>query len=508
MKHNMKKYTKYICLSLLGISLSISGCKKNLLEQPSESELNGASWWRTEADLKQGVVGAYRTLRDLGLLNYWMFGEMRSDNTTFQYNPPERGQENREFVDQFQLNSTNTLLQGFWQQSYNGIARCNDVLDHVDRIPMSDQAKNQAIGEVKTLRAFHYFNLVRQFGSVPLRLDVVKVPADAQSKGRAPVDEIYKQIIADLTDAAEKLPAVGDYAAADKGRVTKGTANAILGEVYMTQKKFGDALTALRKVTGYSLMGTYASIFTPTNKNNTESVFEIQYLGSVPDLASNFLYQFAPFNSGNVVTQDPGTNLNYNSGWNTPTADLIAAYEPGDVRKDVSLAEGFTIGGTFTAAPYIKKYNHGFIQPGQTNVNFPIIRYADVTLMIAECLNEQGFVANGEAFNLLNALRLRAGLGAKTSGNPVPALNVTSQQAFREAIYHERQVELAFENHRWYDLVRTGTAVAVMNAHGQREIALKPTTIPAGSYQVTENKLLLQIPQREVNLDNLSQNPL
>jgi hypothetical protein len=279
-----------------------------------------------------------------------------------------------------------------------------------------------------------------------------------------------------------------------------------LGEVFLTQKKYGDALAALRKVTGYSLVPEYANIFTPSNKNNVESIFEIQYLGSVPNLSSNFMYQFAPFNSGTAVTNDPGTNLSFTSGWNTPSKDLINSYEPSDVRKDVSLAEGFMSGSGFINAPYIKKYNYGFVQPGQTNVNFPVIRYADVILMIAECLNEQGFTANGEAFTLLNQIRTRAHLPSKTSGNPIPALNVTTQQEFRNAIFQERKVELAFENHRWYDLVRSGNAVAVMIAHGQREKAMN-SFLPAGSYTVTANNLLLPIPQREVTLDNLTQNP-
>ncbi|MBE9586651.1 RagB/SusD family nutrient uptake outer membrane protein [Mucilaginibacter sp. JRF] len=500
---NIHKYTHVVllCIALLGIS-----CKKDFLNQAPEAGLTGANYWQTESDLKQGVVGAYRSLRDLGLFSFWLFGEMRSDNTTFQYNAPQRGQENREFVDQFLVISTNTLIQDFWQQSYMGIARCNDVLGAEGRITMPDQSRNQAIGEVKVLRAFYYFNLVRQFGGVPLRLQTVQAPEQAGSNGRATVDAVYDQIIADLTDAASKLPAT--YAAADKGRVTSGTANALLGEVYLTRKNYGEALAALRKVTGYSLLPSYASIFQPANKNNAESIFEIQYLGSDPNLSSNFMYQFAPFDSGTSVTNDPGTNLSYNSGWNTPTTDLINAYEVDDLRKAVSLSEGFTLSGTYHEVPYITKYNQGFVQPGQTNVNFPIIRYADVMLEIAECLNEQGFIANGEAFELLNAVRNRAGLQPKTSGNAVPALNVANQQAFRDAIAQERKVELAFENHRWYDLVRTGTAVEIMNAHGQREISKAPAQYPAGSYTVTANKLLLQIPQREVTLDNLTQNPL
>lgn len=492
----MNIQSKYLLLLLFGASFIFPACKKDFLTQEPEANLLGANFWKTEADLKQGVNGAYATLRGLGSFSYWLFGEMRSDNTTFQYNAPQRGQENREQIDEFLATPDNTLIRDFWQSSYIGIARCNDVLDRVDAINMSEQAKNGAIGEVKFLRAFHYFTLVRQFGGVPLRLEVTKSPSQALSKGRASVEEIYNQIISDLTDAAAKLPSVSQYGAADKGRASNGSANALLGKVLLTQKKYGEALTALRKVTGYSLLPDYASLFTPANKNNAESIFEIQYLGSDPALASNLMYQFAPFNSGTAVTQDPGTNLSFNSGWNTPTIDLINTYEPGDKRKAASLAEGFTLNGTYYAVPYIKKYNQGFVQPGQTNVNFPVIRYADVKLMIAECLNETG-AAGGEAITQLNDVRQRAGL---------PAINPASQQSLKDAIFQERRVELAFENHRWYDLVRSGNAVAVMTTHGQREKAAN-FLLPASSYMVTQNKLLLPIPIREVTLDNLTQNP-
>ncbi|WP_421944261.1 RagB/SusD family nutrient uptake outer membrane protein [Pedobacter sp.] len=504
----MKTHSRYLSITFFLFVTTFSACKKDFLNQTPESSLTDVNFWKTESDLKQGVNGAYSSLRGLGTFSFWLFGEMRSDNTTFQYNAPQRGQENREQVDQFLANSANTLIQDFWRDTYTSIFRCNDVLDHVDGITMSAAAKTQAIGEVKFLRAFHYFNLVRQFGGVPLRLEVTKSPTDAPSRGRATADAVYAQIISDLNDAATNLPEASSYLASEKGRVSKGSANALLGEVYMTQKKFAEALIALRKVTGYSLLPSYASIYLTTNKNNAESIFEIQYYSTAgTNLSSNFMYQFAPFNSGTAVTQDPGTNLSFGSGWNTPTSDLISSYEPGDLRKDVSLAEGFTGTAGFVAVPYIKKYNQGFVQPGQTNVNFPVIRYADVMLMIAECLNEQGFTAGGEAFNLLNSIRTRAGLPAKTSGNPVAALNVNTQAAFREAIYQERKVELAFENHRWFDLVRTGKAVEIMNAHGQREIAKAPAQFPIGAYVLTPNKTLLPIPQREIILDNLTQNP-
>lgn len=503
----MRNQRRNFLAGLLCLNILLAACNEDFLDQNRETELSGATFFKTESDIKQGVNGAYRSLRDMGLFSYWVFGEMRSDNTTFQYNPPQRGQENREFVDVFLVNSTNTLIQDYWRENYSGIARCNDIITYAPAVVMPDESRNQSIGEAKFLRAFHYFNLVRQFGGVPLRLSVTQTPSDAKSAGRATVEEVYQQIISDLEDAAAKLPPV--YGASDKGRATKGAALALLGKVYLTQKNYPAALLALRQVTslGYRILPNYASVFSPENKNNDESVFEIQYLGAVPELASNFIYQFAPFNSGSIVTGDRNTTLSYNAGWNIPTQDLIEAYEPGDLRKDVSLKEGFTDPQAgFVNVPYINKYNHGIVDIGSTDDNFPVIRYADVLLMIAECLNEQGFVANGEAFTLLNEIRVRAGLQPKTSGNVNPSLRIQNQQEFRDAIFQERRVELAFENQRWYDLVRSGRAVAVMTAHGREEIPKQP--IPSNSYMVTENNLLLPIPQREVNLDNLTQNPM
>jgi hypothetical protein len=503
----MKTYSKYLAVGAVLLSLTAVSCKKSFLDQTPEASIAGSNFYQSETDIKQAVNGAYNSVMDMGNISYWLFGEVRSDNTTYQNNTSDRGYEQREFIDQFLVGATAEPIQTYWQQNYTGIARCNEIIDRIADVPMDDAKRNQYQAEASFLRGFHYFNLVRQFGPVPLRLASTKSPSDAVSAGRAPEADVYAQIIVDLKNAADKLPE--RYPAADAGRVTKGAALAMLAKVYMTQKNFSEALTALRSVQslGYSLLANYEDVFKPTNKNSVESLFEIQYLGAQPGLSSNFMYIFAPYTSGTAVTGDPGSPLGGSSGWNIPTQDMINAYEAGDVRKSVSLAEGFINStGTFVSIPYVKKYNHGFVERGRTDDNFPIIRYAEVLLMIAECLNEQGFAPDGEAFTLLNQIRTRAKLPAKTAANASPALRIDSQQAFRDAIFQERRVELAFENHRWYDLVRSGKAVTVMAEHGKREIAQK-TYIPAGSYILNENKLLLPIPQREVNLDNLTQNP-
>ncbi|MGI4884050.1 MAG: RagB/SusD family nutrient uptake outer membrane protein [Janthinobacterium lividum] len=500
----MKKNPAF--LLSLGLLLAATGCKKDFLDLQPQATISADGFFKTQDQVQQAVNAAYAPVRTLGNVYAWVFGEMRSDNTTFQYNDRNRGYESqREFVDEFLVSANSESVQDFWQISYNGISRCNDVVGKIDAVALDASKKNQYLGEVKFLRALYYYDLVRQYGGVPLRLSAVESPTDAKSEGRATVDAVYASIVADLTDAIAKLPAKAAYAAVDAGRATKGAAATLLASVYLTRKDYASAATQLRAVRngGYSLLPTYRSVFDPANKNNAESIFEIQYLGSQPDLSSSFTFTFAPYTSGSLVTGDAATpTLDVGSGWNIPTPDLIAAYEPGDLRKAASLALGYADGSNFVAVPYITKYNFGITAPGRTDTNFPVLRYADALLMLAEALNEQGYAAGGEAFAALNEVRRRAGLPEKT------AADVANQAQFRAAVLQERRVELAFENKRWYDLVRTGQAVAVLNAEGAREKALHPTYLSANTYQVTDNKLLLPIPQREVTIDNLAQNPL
>ncbi|MDO6434909.1 RagB/SusD family nutrient uptake outer membrane protein [Flavitalea sp. BT771] len=504
----MKRINNFIIpAAALAISLLSGGCSKDFLNLNPQSTLNVNNFFLDSAQVVQSVNGAYAELSTLGLSSYWIFGEMRSDNTSFQFNTSNRGNISKEDVDEFSTLSTNGYISDFWGNSYTGIARCNDVLGHIGEVSMSDSLKNRSIGEVEFLRAFHYFNLVRQFGAVPLRLESATSVATSHSKGRASVDEVYGQITSDLKDAISKLPT--QYITANTGRVSQGAAHALLAKVYLTRKDWDNAISELRVVQtlGYSLLPNYKDIFDPTKKNGAESIFEIQYLGSNASLYSNFMYQFAPYDSKNYVTGDAGTNLASTSGWNTPTQDMIAAYEAGDLRKDVSLATSYKAGAVTVNQAYVKKYNHSFVAAGRTNDNVIVLRYADVLLMLAEALNEKSYVADGEAFGLLNQVRQRAGLPAKTSGNVVDSLKLPDQAAFRDAIFKERKVELAFENHRWYDLLRTGQAVAIMNAHGLRVIAANIPNMPTTAYQVTENKLLLPIPQNDVINDGLDQNP-
>lgn len=513
----MKKQN-YIYMAAVLAAASFSGCKKDFLTQNPEASVTGQNFFQTEAQVKDAVNGAYNALLTLGSNSasgrgvgatgahfaggYWLFGEERSDNTTFQYNTSNRGDEQAWFVDKFIIGSTYEPIRNYWRQTYQGIFRTNDVLDRIDLVTMADAKKNQYIGEMKFLRGFHYFNLVRQFGGVPLRLKATASPNEAKSSGRATIEQVYVQIVSDLVDAAGKLPK--NYSGTDVGRATEGAARTLLAKVYMTQKKWNEALTQLRKVEtlGYSLQSNYADIFSPTNKNNAESVFELQYLGTRTDLSSNFAYQFAPVDSRNKVIPDANlATAGGGNGHNIPTSDMLGAYSAGDKRKDASVGTLTyqPFGGATVTVPYVKKYIFGIVTPGNTDVNFPVLRFADVLLMIAECLNETS--ATAESLVYLNKVHAHARTG-------LTPLGLVDQAQLRDLIMKERQVELAFENHRWYDLVRTGKALEVMNAHGARQKAERPTTeVEANAYQITENKILLPIPQTDVTLDRLEQNP-
>lgn len=483
-------------LFIAGLGLLIlSSCSKDFLDIKPQTSVVAASFFVTEDDYRQAVTGIYRPLEAL-YSDAYVMGEMRSDNTHYIYKSNDRGGQNvdKESISAFIDNSTNMYTRNKYVTCYSGIAKANAVLVRIDAAAINDDVKKNLKGQAEFLRAFYYFELVQYFGAVPLHLtEVTEVSQTALP--RSPAADVYNQIIADATDAATLLPAVQ----AIKGQVTKGSAKTMLGYVYMTLKQYTDAEAALKEVTtlGYSLLPDYAAVFDPANKNNAESIFEVQYLQGTFGTASNFAYQFAPaLEHTTPVTGIDGNNQSF-GGWNIPSNDLIAAYEPGDKRKAASIADGYTdASGTFVAQPYIKKYLHPHASFNNTDDDWPVYRYADVLLLLAQCLNEEN--KSGEALPYLNLVRERAGL---------PDTSVTDQATLRDIIAHERRIELAFENHRWLDLVRTGKAIEVMTAYGAK-LKQQYSYIPAESYNVTPEKYIFPIPFDELAINKLlTQNP-
>jgi starch-binding outer membrane protein, SusD/RagB family len=460
----MKHYILFAGLLMMGVC----SCKKEFLDIPSETNLTSATFFKTQGDFEKAVNGAYAPLRTLynnpanNNSSAFFMGEMHSDNTHYILNPNFRATIDQEQIGDFIYDAASLIATSKYTSNYLIIARANEVLAQIDGVDFDAAVKGNLKGQALFLRAFSYFDLVQYFGKVPLHL----TPVSSFSEAALPLSEvesIYDQVIADAGEAASLLP---NKSVQEPGRATSGAAKTLLGNVYIVQKKYALAETVLKEVISanqYSLLPDYATAFNPANKNNGESVFEIQFREGTEGYASNFIYAMLPqpISAAEVTTLMANygvapANIQALSveGFNTPTPDIIAAYEPGDKREAASIGYGAAGGKTY---PFVLKYLHPHSTFGITNDNWPVYRYAEVLLLLAEALNEQG--KPSDALPYLNQVRTRAGLANATA---------SGQDEMRDAISKERRVELAFENKRWTDLVRTGKAVEVITAYGQR----------------------------------------
>jgi len=461
--------TKVIATCLIGLGLA--ACTKNLDVVP-ETSLSSATFFTQEADFKQAVNAAYVPLRTIYNNFDWLLGEMHSDNTYYYRNILFGATEQQENIADFSLPTangvtTNTNVRDEYRNFYQIIARTNQVLVAIDKVEFDAASKANLKGQAQFLRAFSYFKLVQYFGKVPMHLTPVTNRQEAAAP-LASVDEVYKQIESDAKAAAQGLLAKSKQ---EPGRVTSGTAKTLLANLYLVQKKWAEAEAMSKEVitsNEYSLMPNYADAFSGTNsnKNNAESVFEVQYQEGSSGYNGNLIYRFLPFPMTAAELQPITGTSNpqglSGEGNNAPTPDIIAAYEAGDKRKDASIAY-VTLSQSLRdnkVYPYIKKFAAPHAQHNNTGNNWPVYRFAEVLLFAAEALNEQG--KGAEALQYINKVRDRA-FGAGVS--PIAA---TGQAQLRDIIAKERRVELAFENKRWNDLVRTGKAVEVITAYGNR----------------------------------------
>jgi len=506
----MKKIHIFFLLAFAAVS-----CKKSFIELLPQDQASGATFFQTEAQLRQALAATYTPLRDL-MDNDFYAAEMRSDNTHYEFYQVNRGTAyvQRENIADFTDDPTDAYTNALYFHCYKGISRANIIIGRINGVTLSAAARNDILGQAKFLRAFNYFKLVRFFGAVPLFLKEVTTAEDAFLP-RSSAADVYTQIVADAKDAIDKLANPAFTSGKQSGQATKGAATMLLADVYMTQKKYPEAETLLATLPamGYGLLTNYADVFSTANKNSKESIFEVQYLeGLQGGQQSTFIYSFLPRSANTTTITGVKTDNSTTGGWNIPTQDMINAYEAGDTRKDASIAvaEGtYNASNIFTfsanksiinytpaagkvGVPYIKKYLNPHSNPNNTNDDWPIYRYADALLLLAEAQNEQA--KSGPALTNLNLVRTRA------FGNTTNNTTTTDQATLRDIIAHERRVELAFENHRWHDLVRTGKAIDVMNAYGVK-LKQQYSYLSSASYQVNANRLLYPIPQSERELN-------
>ncbi|MDP2039940.1 MAG: RagB/SusD family nutrient uptake outer membrane protein [Algoriphagus sp.] len=480
--------------------VTICSCSHDFLEIYPVTTLNEGNFYQSQEQFIILANGCYIPLREYEKNTHWVISELISDNTSFQFNNVT-GEAVRGVIDQFVITSDNRAYADFWNFSYNGINRCNKLLLEIERpeVKWSDLAyKNRSSGEALFLRALYYFNLVRQFGGVPLVLTPIGAP-EALNIGRSSESDIYQSVIKDLNSAISQFE--GATKIEENGRANLNSSYALLGKVYLTVKDYKNAETVLKKVIDsnkYSLLPNYADLFDSGKKDFKETIFSVQYSENNRELSNRFIFIFAPWTSGGNITMRPAINM-ISAGWNMPTSDLLNAFEAGDLRKDASIKiwNGRDWDGVTRDIPYTGKYKRPISAPDdRTGDNLPVLRYSDVLLMYAEALNEQGRTA--EAIGYVQQVRTRAGLNAPLTGY--------DKSKLEGLIAKERQVEFCFENQRWYDLKRTGKAIEVMTAHGQREKAQKDFLF-SSAYQIQPFKLLAPLPAEQILINNLEQNP-
>ncbi|OIN55941.1 RagB/SusD family nutrient uptake outer membrane protein [Arsenicibacter rosenii] len=471
----------FLILMMAGALVS---CKDFLALAP-EYQISEQTFYKSQNDFETALTGVYGTFRGLFSSNVLYMTELSTDNAEIQWSSPSTDEMQ---MDQNAVTSTNAFVQAVWNSCLYTISRSNAILNRIDGVSFDQTAKDRIKGEAKFMRAYAYFYLVRLYGNVPIITQTFSSPAQVSAADLSlkPASEVYAFLVKDLTEAEALLPAGGNT---DKTRASRLSAKALLGKVYLTQKSYDLAAAKLKEVIDaktYSLAANYQTLFTNGNNNLAESVFEMQFV-SGRSLGNNYSALFTPA----ITSMAIFTNNLQGSGRITPTLNLLNAYEAGDARKAVSVNDSVSlIGGKKSYSRYgLKFVDFKAIDLSDGSVTFTALRYADVLLMYAEALNEQGKPA--EAIPYINQVRTRAKLGN---------LTVQTQADVRQAIENERRVEFLYEGQRWFDLVRTGRALTVMNAH---YASLKL------SFKLDEFELIFPIPQNEVDLNPamVKQNP-
>lgn len=481
----MKRNISKLFIAVLMILTCFVGCDKKL-DVLDENNPTTESYFKTALELQNGVNAIYSTLRSAQLVGReWFFThDMRSGETSpggSQLEAPRA-----ELLKQPSPAPSNSVMSNVWTGCYQMINRANLVLSKAPGVTDNTALRDRLVGEAKFLRAWAYFELVSQWGDVPLYKESVTSPTGFQ--GKSPAADIYTFVIEDLTDAAQKLPP--SYGASDNGRATKGAANSLLGRVQMQKGDYGAAKAALLQVYGKYSLVNYLWNFdgdvrddkgvavTAGHEFNAESIFEVVFIdrgdnnfnwgyngeGSTSPLstvrnqeygitwgniipsdrllnefeANDPRYKFTFYEEGDNILTAPGAVDNVNNPPAVPPLKLTALA----MNIAASTKGGVTIKRFFRKYGIYEWVNSGF-HPG--GINHRLIRYADVLLMLAECEAEAGTPA--QAASYINEVRSRPGVN-------MPAVVVATKNDALKAVMHERSVELSGEQVSNIDILR------------------------------------------------------
>ena len=503
---------KIFCKNIVVVLLSVGffSCER-FLDVPPQGQVTEEAIARDPQAAVDLVNGAYNSLwfgeafgpADVHSLNYVMLTEVASDNS-------EKGSSSADYepalqIDNFTLTPGNSIVNNIWRGYYRAIARVNQAIDRVPLSPLPQEQRDELMAEVRFLRGYFYFNLVRFFGGVPL-LTRVPEPSEANNpefQTRASRDSVYDLIVSDLQFALAHLRDKGET---ETGRVTRGAAASLLAKVYMYLEEWQHVYDLTSMVingeTGnYDLLPEYENIWRESGENSVESIFEVQTgeNNQCNNAIQLYVVSQGPRAGGRFGWQDLGF------GFNSPSEDLVNDYEPNDPRVNSTvifvdndgtfLWDGFRIPSKDSVENFRYNYKAYHSRRQESNCgnndylpkNLRILRFAEVLLMHAEAANELNLAA--EALESLNRVRARARGGNESI---LPDITNTAQAALREIIWHERRVELAMEHDRFFDIVRQGRAAALLQAQGKNFVAGKNEVFPIPAEQIQLSGGLLE----------------
>ncbi len=453
----MNKLFIYIA-ALLGIFLLV-GCEDFLNVQPTDS-IPAADVFKTKKGVDGALTGAYQIFHSASLYqDAQIFADLAADNLIHIGTKKEYRQ-----ISDNRILPENAYNEGLWGRLYDGINRVNNIIAYIDNVTdITLYEKDNILGQAYFLRAFHYFSLVKYYGGVPIKINpTLEATDDELYCPRVSEDEIYRFIISDLLQAELLLDGKPQNSSV---RVSEGAVKAMLARVYLYNQAYDSAAMKAGQVLNmnYTLeTGNYASIFTNQDGNN-EIILRIQF--SEDDAVNEIADWTLPSGRFELAAYS-----NYDK-----TTSIASEFSINDLRKPITVVDT-------TELNYCNKYQDILTDKD----HIILLRLAEMYLIRAEALNELVYVADGEAFDLLNAIRNRAGLTGLTS------LDLINQNAFRLAIEKERRLELAFEGHRLFDLKRTGRINNVLPNLGTLKGANWLFPIPQSELDANKHELMKQ----------------
>lgn len=465
-----------------------AGCDSILKEEP-KTFLSEEAVFSNEAGVDAATKGIYASLRSFSYYDRWFTAmvEMHADYVN--------GRGSQAPVGQYQLNAQNIgRIGSMYGAIYESINRANSVIEGVPDIDMDPNLKNQFVGEARFLRALGYFNLVRLFWGVPLRTKPTKGFADVDLL-RASEDEVYSLIIEDLQFAENNLP--NSYDQSNHGRATKWAAKSLLADVFLTRERWSDAAAKAKEIMDsgeFSLVRVSSSedfhtkMFGPGVTSYPEEIFSIQYTPSIPAGWLGWLHKpAAGYSSGGVF-----------AWWGELDAfigqDEWATEDSPDLRRNNSLYHGQdTVHLDAEISMLFSKFRGS---PGDEGVDMPIMRYAEPILIFAEAESQAKGGPTAEAYEAVNMIRRRAYGKDPNSADPGGADLSTglSAEAFRDSVLLERAKEFIMERKRWFDLLRTDTALEIIQGLG-KPITEKNLKWPIAQEEIDNNGALTQADQ-------------